>query len=174
MSGITGLVVTHAGLAPPGYTRTAVVAAGGSESTATVWTTKLPGKDGSLEPLVQIDVIIGDPAAAPAGFSVADISVTREPAAPAFLAFRRRGTAEEKAPITDLALDTPDTPARELLPPRALPAEESAPECLLRNGGRMRGVSPGGCGRGSASVCMAAARKKQKMPRRWRRQQAPA
>ena len=113
MSGITGLVVTHAGLAPPGYTRTAVVAAGGSESTATVWTTKLPGKDGSLEPLVQIDVIIGDPAAAPAGFSVADISVTREPAAPAFLAFRRRGTAEEKAPITDLALDTPDTPAPE-------------------------------------------------------------
>jgi hypothetical protein len=105
MSGITGIAVTHAGLAPPGYARTAVLNPDSEADPAQLWTTKHPGADGKLEPIVEIAVVYDDQGSAPDGFQVLDTDVNQgRGGGSVFLAFRRRGPTEECAPIVALGV----------------------------------------------------------------------
>lgn len=113
MSGLTGLVVTQAGLAPPGYKRTLVLDPFEPER-AVLWTTKLPGKKGTIEPIVDLTVVKGEDAEAPKDFQLVEPdALPGVGSEPVFLAFRRRKATEDDEPITAVCIIADSDPVRE-------------------------------------------------------------
>lgn len=79
-----------------------------------LWTTKLPGRRGTLEPIVDLTIVVGEDAEAPKGFQLIEPdALPGIGSEPIHLAFRRRAETEDDVPITAICIVADSDATRE-------------------------------------------------------------